>query len=265
MSENYENYCFYLKSVQSSVFRTLVDAVKEIVADTNIMFDKSGITIKTVDESYNAMIHLKLNGNKFEEYSCSGTYTIGVALLNLHKLFKTMSSTDVLTMYQLKSEPTRLVLKIENNKKAKLSKYKLHLLDLPKKTIKSFSPSFNQAITIDSSEFHKIVREMKDIATDLELRCYDNTLRFKSVKGLFADAEIYLSLTDIQQDKKNTKNDIVQGVFDLKYLSMFCKCTPLSKKVCIYLKNDYPLIIRYNVNNLGEIRLILMMSQTDDD
>ena len=250
-------YCFYLKTVQSTVFRTLIDAMKEIIADCNLIFDEKGILVKSIDASQHAMVHLRLNSDKFEEYVCKGKYICGIALINLHKLLKTMSTTDVLMLFQRRGEQNTLSIRVENNKKAKTSTYELFLLDLQSPTITSRAPEFKHAISIDSNEFHKIVREMKDISSFLEIRCHESTIKFLSVKGSFAEASINLR---IHSNDHGQNNDLVQGVFDLRYLSMFTKCPPLSKKVNLYLKNDYPLIIQYNVSNMGTIQLVLMMS-----
>jgi hypothetical protein len=56
--------------------------------------------------------------------------------------------------------------------------------------------------------------------------------------------------------ERNT-NEIVQGMFELKYLVLFTKCTNLCTSTQIHLKNDYPLVLRYMVANLGEVRLVL--------
>jgi proliferating cell nuclear antigen len=50
---------------------------------------------------------------------------------------------------------------------------------------------------------------------------------------------------------------VIQGEFSLKSLSLFTKCTPLCNNLEMYLGNDLPLIIKYNVASLGEIRLCL--------
>jgi proliferating cell nuclear antigen len=50
-------------------------------------------------------------------------------------------------------------------------------------------------------------------------------------------------------------SEVVGGEFNLKYLVMFTKCTNLCNTVELYLKNNYPLIIRYQVASLGEIKL----------
>ena len=47
------------------------------------------------------------------------------------------------------------------------------------------------------------------------------------------------------------------AVTKMKYLVLFTKCTNLCTCVEIFIKNDYPLIIRYQVANLGKIQLAL--------
>ena len=50
---------------------------------------------------------------------------------------------------------------------------------------------------------------------------------------------------------------VVQGEFSLKSLSNFIKCSPLCTHLEIYLGNDMPLIVKYHVASLGELRLCL--------
>jgi proliferating cell nuclear antigen len=61
----------------------------------------------------------------------------------------------------------------------------------------------------------------------------------------------------VKVQKLGSATEIVQGIFELKYLTMFTKCTNLCPSIELYLKNDYPLVLRYMVANLGEIRLVL--------
>ena len=59
-------------------------------------------------------------------------------------------------------------------------------------------------------------------------------------------------------------NEVIQGVFSLEYLVLFSKCTNLCQNIEIYLKNDYPIIIRYNVANQGEVKFCLAPKNNDD-
>jgi hypothetical protein len=57
-----------------------------------------------------------------------------------------------------------------------------------------------------------------------------------------------------------SQTEIVQGYFLLKPLSLFTKCTGMSTDIMIYLKNNYPIVIEYDVAGLGEIKLALAPS-----
>ena len=56
---------------------------------------------------------------------------------------------------------------------------------------------------------------------------------------------------------KVNDTEIVQGVFALKHLVLFTKCTNLCNSIEMYLKNDYPIIIKYSIASLGSIKLCL--------
>jgi hypothetical protein len=56
---------------------------------------------------------------------------------------------------------------------------------------------------------------------------------------------------------KQDSSKIIQGEFSLKNLSYFIKCTNLCPQIEVYLENDLPLVVKYNVASLGEIKLCL--------
>ena len=50
-----------------------------------------------------------------------------------------------------------------------------------------------------------------------------------------------------------------KSIFSLKYLCLFTKCTNLCNLLHMYIKNDYPLVIKYDIANLGHIKLCLYL------
>jgi proliferating cell nuclear antigen len=56
---------------------------------------------------------------------------------------------------------------------------------------------------------------------------------------------------------KQDSSKIIQGEFSLKNLGYFIKCTNLCSQIEVYLENDLPLVVKYNVASLGEIKLCL--------
>ena len=60
MNADKDKYVFMVKTVQSGAFRILVEALKEILTDTNLIFDKSGIKLVATDNSQIVLVHMKL-------------------------------------------------------------------------------------------------------------------------------------------------------------------------------------------------------------
>ena len=61
-------YILELKTVQSSAIRVLIEALKEILTDVNIIFDSTGMKIMAMDSAHTVLVYLKLEHDKFEYY-----------------------------------------------------------------------------------------------------------------------------------------------------------------------------------------------------
>ena len=168
-----------------------------------------------------------------------------------------------MTIYIEKSDytdgvTTFLGLKFENGdiKQCKIQKLRLIEPDCEELAIPSIS--FSSVINLPSSDFQKIVRDLSPLSDKLEIRSVDNELIFKCA-GSFASVEISRVASQGTMEFKEQKDSkkIIQGVFSLKNLSYFIKCTNLCSILEIYLENDLPLIVKYFVASLGEIKLCL--------
>lgn len=253
-----------VKTVQSGAFKVLVEALKELLTDTCIEFDETGLKIISMDTSHIVLVHLKLEASKFEYYYCEKKVTIGINMLNLHKLIKTINSNDTLTLFMDKHDLNHLGIKIENGEKNTKTTYKLNLLDLDNPQIHIDPAVFNSVITLPSGDFQKICRDMSVIANFVDIKNVNNQL-ILSCRGDFCSQETVLSDNESGSHHISSKsNEIVQGIFNLKYLVLFTKCTSLCSTVEIFLKNDYPLIVVFKVASLGEIKLCLAPQNGSD-
>lgn len=255
MSANTTNapkYSLEMRTVQSSAFKVLVEAMKELLTDTPIEFDETGMKIISMDNSHVVLVHLKLDAEKFEHYYCKNRIVIGVNMLNLYKLIRSINSNDILTLFVDSDDLNHMGIKIENSEKNTKTTYKLNLLDLDNTNIQIQPASFESVITLPSVDFQKLCRDMRNIADYVEIKNIKSQLMF-SCKGEFCSQETVIADTDNGQ----STTEIVQGIFNLEYLVFFTKCTNLCNTVELHLKNDYPLLIKYTVASLGEIKLVL--------
>lgn len=257
-------YCLEIRTVQSSAFKILVEALKELLVDTCVEFDETGMKIISMDNSHVVLVHLKLEACKFEYYQCENKMSIGINMLNLFKLVRTINSNDTLTLFIEKSDLNHIGIKIENGEKNQKTVYKLNLLDLNNPNITIDPAEFNSQINLPSVDFQKIIRDMNQLAEYVEIKNINNQL-ILSCQGEFCSQETVLMDNEgISCISNKNSNEIVQGVFSLKYLVLFTKCTNLCSTVELYLKNDYPLICVWNVASLGTIRLCLAPSSANN-
>ena len=199
-SPNANGNLFEIRTVQSSAFRTLVEALKEILTEANLEFDSTGIKVIDVDETHTVLTYLRLHSERFEYFYCPVKYVDHIEFPNI---------------------------------------------------------SFTSIINMPSSDFQKICRDFNALAEKLEITSSNSDLIFRCV-GDFVDGEtVIMSNNQSGVEVERNTREIVQGMFELKYLVLFTKCTNLCTSTQIHLKNDYPLVLKYMVANLGEVRLVL--------
>jgi proliferating cell nuclear antigen len=252
------NLSLEIKTVQSAAFRVLTEALKEILTDANFEIDSTGIKVMAMDSSHTVLVHLKLSADNFEHYHCESKKILGINMLNFFKLIKTMGNSDTLSLYLERDNESVLGIRIENSEKNTTTNYTLNLMDLHEENISIPPAVFDSVITMPSVDFQKICRDMHNLADNLEIRSTENQLIF-SCKGHFASQETSIGETNsgLSFVKNENPDEIVQGIFALKHLVLFSKCTNLCNSIELYLKNDYPLILKYSVASLGDIKLCL--------
>jgi proliferating cell nuclear antigen len=260
------NYKLELRTTQAVAFKLLVEALKELLIDTSIEFDETGMKIMALDTSHVVLVHLKLDAHKFEQYYCEGKVIVGLNMLNLHKLLKTINNSNILSLFIDRDDVNHLGIRIDNSEKNTRTMYKLNLMDLDQIEISADPSEFTNVVTLPTCDFQKICRDMHHIAEFMEIRSVQNQLIF-SCKGDFCSQETVVCDTNSQTSAAicgtaagaggGEESSIVQGVFSIKHLVLFTKCTNLCSTMELYLKNDFPLIIKYDVSSIGSIRLVL--------
>jgi proliferating cell nuclear antigen len=234
-------------------------ALKDILIETNITFQKDGMRIVNMDKSHTVLVHLHLLSENFEYYECNkDKIIIGVNVFNLFKLISTVDTEDTLSIY-IEDEDynegivENLVLKFENKQKEQCKIQKLKLIEPEQEELAIPDVKFSSIINLPSSDFQKIIRDLNSISDKLEIKSVKSQLIFKC-SGSYADVEIIRSESDgMNFVQKNNK--VIQGEFSLKNLNYFIKCTNLCNQIQLFMENDLPLIIKYNVASLGEIKL----------
>ena len=240
------------KTVQTAPIRILAEGLKSMLVEMSLVFDKDGIRMIAMDNTRTVLTHMRLHASKFEHYEYNHTapkLDVGLNTDHFYRIVKTVTNDDTITFSVSKSESNHLCITLENGEKKRRIRNKLNLLDRDESDINMPETEFATRITMPSMDFQKICRDMTLLSATLTFTC----------KGPFASQTVTMgdSTSDIAIDKQKP-DEIVSGTFSLPHLVLFTKCSNLSNNLEVHMKNDWFLMIRYVIANLGDIKLCLM-------
>jgi len=259
---NDENNVLTIKTVQIQPIRNTITAIKDILTDATITFTPEGMKIINFDKTHTILVNVVLNARKFEKFVCHPEKIIICAnTLHLFRVISTMSNDDTLSMYIENCDyhdgiVSHLGLQYDNGNIKQCYSQKLRLIEPDTEELVVPDVEYSTVINLPTTDFQKIIRDLNGISDRIEIKSVGNDLIF-SCEGNFASSRIYRSESDgnLNFIQKPDPSTVIQGEFSLKSLSHFIKCTPLCSHLEMYLGNDLPLIIKYDVASLGSISL----------
>lgn len=259
-----------IKTIQIQPIRSLFLALKDIITDITMIITPDEIKILDMDKSLTVLVCLFLKSSKFESYHCEPEQIItSFNTSNMFRIISTITNDDIFTMYISEQDYNHGIVKeigfnFKNTKINEVRDFKLKLLEPSMELLAYPGVNFNTVIHMVSSDFQKLVRDLNNISSDkVEIQSVGNNLYFRS-SGLAGSVTMTRTQSATMSFTRHTSEDVVvRGVFSLKSLTQFTKCTPLSVDMELYLDNIKPIVVKYNVGSLGEIRLCLSQLPRD--
>lgn len=250
--------------------RTLFDAIHNVVTEAVLVFEKDCIQLDRYDNTQTMVVKVKLDRLDAATYFCDERLEIGLNIGMFHNALSAVVQNDVLglcvTRASWMSGDRTIDLYIMNETDMYCYSYKCRALaieyervDLPRKS------EFHTQISIGCTNFKRYLhdcaaqgdyvkfvpkynREKELIETRLvptggPLRvCQLELILFSAVPAQFDEA------------KFNTGDT---HEYSISSLALFTKATTLCREVVILLTNNFPLVVQYDVGDLGVLRFLL--------
>ena len=246
----------HFRTIQASALKSVFETLKDIINDVNVYFTAKGIQILTLDTARVTLVHLFMAAENFEEYECLEPITAGMNMANVYKLLKSVAGQDILSARIVGRDFMEMV--IENPDKKSSTKFKLKLLDINEDQLELPDIHMNVVTTLPSVDFHKMTRDMNNLSNEMDI-FRDGTKLELRCRGDFADQQ---TVIDFPDSFKRTG-----GTFNLKYINLFTKATNMCSSVQILqdsTNSDMPIVFRYTVANLGDIKFYLAPKVDED-
>jgi len=242
------------------VLTKIIAAMTDLVTDANFDCREQGMSLQAMDSSHVSLVSLLLRAEGFEPWKCEQGCQLGIHLDHLMKLLKCMHAKDSVELsYKDGAEELDFIFKSLNEER--VSHFSLKLLNIHTDHLGIPETDYETSVKMPSSEFMRICRDLASFGDTLTIKVTKEEISF-SVMGEMGNGTMSIrNSTATGEDEPEatlieTKEDICQA-FALRYLQHFTKGTALSKIVTLRMMANIPLLVEYDIDELGHIRYYL--------
>mmetsp|Transcript_21525 Transcript_21525/g.42285 ORF Transcript_21525/g.42285 Transcript_21525/m.42285 type:complete len:263 (+) Transcript_21525:98-886(+) len=253
---------------QAQVLKKIVEALKDLVTDAAFEFSDSGLQLQAMDSSHVSLCYLKLHATGFQHFRCDKDTSLGISLPNLAKVLKCANNDDTLTL-KAKDEPDVISLMFESKNQDRIMDFDMKLMDLEQEQLAIPETEYKSKVTIPADEFRRIINDLQVLGDTCKITAEKAGVRF-TVEGDVGKANITLKPSEAADDSGDNQvklevSEPVELRFALRYLNYFAKATPLASTVELSMTKDVPLLVEYNMDQVGCIQYYLAPKIDEDE
>lgn len=220
-----------------------------------------------MDNSHVSLVSLNLRSDGFDKYRCDRNLSMGMNLANMAKILKCANNNDTVTIKAQDSADT-VNFMFESQNQEKVSDYEMKLMNLDQEHLGIPETDYACIVRMPAQEFARICRDLAQFGESVVITCTKEGVRF-SASGDSGSANIKLAQTSsVDKEEEAVTIEMQEPVtltFACQYLNSFTKATPLSTQVCLSMSTDVPLVVEYQIPDLGHIRYYLAPKIEEDE
>lgn len=252
-----DDYLIYIKTIQGTIFKKWIETLKETLSEVCFVFDNNGIRLNMMELNTGnmiAIINSHLVPKDFQEFYIQKPMIIGLNIVFIHKFIKKISKDSSVILYVKKDDEHTFSIKLETEGQGNVFLYDCPTMQLEYKDMSINQANYSSVSVLSSADLQNILKHLRSFSDKVEIRSKDRQLYFTSydefdgkICGIIGEASDNYLVTSYTSNFK--------GTFSLKYLTLFTKATGLNP--CVKLMLGNPLVLSYDVSNLGTLKFIL--------
>ena len=239
---------FKVSFAKAFLFKKIIELTKDFMSEVNVVCGDSEISFNAMDSSSIALISVYLSHDEFEKILCDQHASIDVNLVLLNKILARVNVNDGLTLGVDECKPDILSVHFKSTHGDRKSTYELKLLDINQEQLQIPEVEYPVIIRMPTNDFRIMCQDLMVTGdqVNISLDQNENRVRFISTNDIGDICTVELTAND--KTDINAGSDI-DMYFSLKYLSDFSKAYVLSEHVRIYLKEDMPILLEYEIRS----------------
>lgn len=257
---------FVARLRQGNILKKIMEALKELLNEATWDCSETGIQLQAMDNSHVSLVFVDLKNEGFDKYQCDRQISMGMSLTSMTKILRCAGNEDSITI-KAEDQPDTVTFMFENPKQDKVSDYEMRLMNLDNEQLGIPDTDYAATIKIPSAEFQRIVRDLGQFGDSIIISCSEKAVKFSS-SGDIGIANIKLLPTTGKKEEEAVVIEVQEPVtltFAVRYLSLFCKASSLAGQVSLSMSPDIPLVVAYDLGDIGCVKYYLAPKIEDDN
>jgi proliferating cell nuclear antigen len=252
---------------KADIFSSIFQHIKLFTEHINIMFEKDKVYVQAMDSARVSVFEIHIPSSWFDVYqhNSASAIPIGISSALLFKILNTRDKQQAISMQYLNENTDVLSLNFSCENKSIFNKsFEIPLVDLECDTMTIPEITSQADIAISSVSFANMIQQMKLFGDTLEIKCDEDKIVLYSVSAESGKMLVEIDNEDLTSYSIN-EGETINLSFSLTQLHNICMYSKLAKDVEIYLTDNYPMKLIYDLGDPGANVTFYLAPKLGDD
>lgn len=270
------SYIFHARTDEAYKIKVLIEMLCNTIKLACFEISPRGIFLKTTDNEEKLLIDISLHRENFKKFVCRKTMYIGINIIHLHKMIKSVKKKEAIALFISDERPLDLAISIiQNDASNKITSY-VKIQSVQNVDIK-LPEGYSYPLIIPSNNYQKLIKSINNSYEKVEITSVHGWIKFLCDAGEVYSREIEFGEFDITPemeakgitaeslqkiDKSIRKTGVIpeewyHNSFYTFQLFQLIKMTGLSPNIQFYIEPGYPLMMRINIGSLGTLTVYI--------
>jgi len=258
---------FEARLVQGNLLKKVLESLKDLLNEATWDCSDTGIQLQAMDNSHVSLVSVNLRADGFDKFRCDRTLSMGMNLTSMSKILRCAANDDIITV-KAQDQADTVTFMFESPNQEKVSDYEMKLMNLDQEHLGIPETDYSAVIKMPSGEFQRVVRDLSQFGESVVISCTKEGVKF-SAAGDIGTGNIKLAQTaNVDKEEEAVIIEMQEPVtltFACRYLNMFTKASCLASQVSLSMSPDVPLVVEYNIGEIGHVRYYLAPKIEDED
>jgi len=247
-------------------FAILFQHIKLFSENININFEKGRMYLQSMDSSRVSIFEINIQSKWFDIYSHESptNICIGINSVMLFKILNTRDKSQTINIIYT-ADADKLIVNFTSETKQIFDKhFEIPLMEIDVDLMEIPVMETAAEIVLSSVNFANIINQLKLFGETLEIECCEEKILLNSSSIDSGKMSVEIKIDDVDTYAINEGTNLKLS-YSIGYLHNICMYSKIAKTIEIYLVENYPLKIVYNLDDSAKITYYLAPKISDDD